>query len=209
MTSRTVTVTLGAALGIAIASSHAGHGAGARTSDPPAGWFVAGDRPADYEMALDADVRDGGRPSARLRATVANAIGFGTLMQQVAAPAYGSQRMRLAGDLRVQGVTGWAALWMRVDGPCGHMLAFDNAQERSARGTADWQPQAVVLDVPAGAEGVAFRALLAGGGTAWVSHLRFEPVPDSVPVTAATRVDAFVARPCGPDAPVNLGLAGR
>src|SRR5215471_16702910 len=41
----------------------------------------------------------------------------------------------------------WAGLWMRVDkGP--NMVAFDNMQNRSIKGTSGWQEYEVVLDVP-------------------------------------------------------------
>ena len=205
---RTAKLAAAATLGAAAAggwAAGAGRGVG-REGERPAGWFPAGSRPQDYEMALDTAVRDAERPSARIRATAPDPAGFGTLMQVIAADAYRGRRVRLAGDLRVRDVGGRASLWMRVDGACGQVLAFDNAQDRAARGTAEWRPQAVVLDVPEGAQGIFFGTLLEGGGTAWVSDLRLEPVPASVPVTAP-RTLASHARPCGPAAPVNLDFA--
>ena len=63
------------------------------------------------------------------------------------------------------------------------MLAFDNMQNRSLGGTADWRLVSVVLDVPVGAEGVAFGFLLASSGEAWVDDVALEIVGSDIDVT--------------------------
>ncbi|MGI8508454.1 MAG: transcriptional regulator [Gemmatimonadaceae bacterium] len=170
----------------------------------PAGWIVAGTRPQDYEAGVDPAVTDSGKPTARLRATVADPAGFVTLMQSISADRYRGQRVRFVGDIRVSNVVGWSALWMRVDGPCMRILAFDNAEKRAARGTTTWAAQPVVLDVPRDAEGISFGVLQSGKGEAWVSGLRLEPVADTVPLT--NMIPAPTEHSCGPSAPVNLAL---
>jgi hypothetical protein len=168
---------------------------------PPPGWFAAGSHPNDYDMGIDTAVKRADKPSVRLTSIVPTPGGFGTMMQVIAADAYRGKRVRLAGDLRVRDVASWASLWMRVDGPCSRSRAFDNAQGRAARGTADWQRMEVVLDVAPDAQGIFFGVLLTGAGTVWVSGLRFEIVPTTVATTAPSIHDA---RRCGPSAPVNL-----
>ena len=71
---------------------------------------------------------------------------------------------------------------MRVDGPQG-VLAFDNMQSRPIKGTADWKPCEVVLEVPGGATAIWFGLLLSGPGQVWFDDLQVEAVDATVPVT--------------------------
>ena len=48
------------------------------------------------------------------------------------------KRIRLSGHARSKDVSDWAGLWMRVDGPKGEPLAFDNMQQRPIKGTGEF-----------------------------------------------------------------------
>ena len=104
-----------------------------QTTTLPEGWGLKGSHPDDYEAGITPDAIDG-KAAAYLRARVASS-GFGTIMQQFKADAYRGQRLRLAALVRSEGVERWAGLWMRVDGPGRHSLAFDNMQNRGITGT--------------------------------------------------------------------------
>jgi hypothetical protein len=157
----------------------------------PEGWLGWGG-PADrehYELVPDKEVFFGGQHSGRLKCTsTAEACleGFCGYGQSIDTDEYRGKRVRLNGWLRTQNVRrGWAGLWLRVDGPDGLELAFDNMQSsgRALRGTRDWKKYEVVLDVPAEAVAVVYGALLSGDGTAWVDDLSLETVDEKVPVT--------------------------
>jgi hypothetical protein len=151
-------------------------------SAAPPGWSVAGSHPSEYEMGLDRATRRSGGASAFLRGRAPTAAGFGTLLQEIDAVEYRGRRVRLSGFAKSSGVTGWAGLWMRVDGPQG-VLAFDNMQSRPIKGTADWKRCDVVLDVSSDASAIAFGLLLAGPGQVWFDDLQIEAVDSTVPVT--------------------------
>jgi len=156
----------------------------------PAPWFMGGDRPAEYEFGLlpDSITQDGNRVvRLRLRERIDSRSGFGTLMQSVHATRYQGQRVRFCAMARAIEVTGWAGLWMRVDGPSG-MAAFDNMQRRALRGSTDWARADVVLDVSQDARSIHFGVLLSGGGAADISQVRFEVVADTVPLTSEERM---------------------
>src|SRR5205823_1432543 len=121
--------------------------------------FLAGNRPSEYQVSLDREVVHGGKSSARMKSIVTPASGFGTLMQTCTAHAYRGQRLRLSGYARTKDVNDWAGLWLRVDGPKGEPLAFDNMQQRPIKGTSEWQKYQIVLDVPADAQEIAFGIL--------------------------------------------------
>ncbi len=149
------------------------------------GWIRNGNAPAEYVMGIDHAVVRSGGGAAFLEATSAPQEHFGSLAQTVAAGRFAGKRVRLAASVRGEGVTTWAGLWMNVNGADGRTLAGDNMQDRALRGTTDWTPLEVVLDVPAGAESIAFGALLEGSGTVWVDDVSLEAVDASVPVTKA------------------------
>src|SRR5690242_9926452 len=97
--------------------------------EAPQGWFLAGNRPADYETGVDAQTVYGGQPSAYLKSKSAAIEGFGTLMQSFSAEEYLGKRIRYSAFVKTDSVQDWTGLWLRVDGVQGS-LAFDNMQTR-------------------------------------------------------------------------------
>jgi hypothetical protein len=96
--------------------------------------------------------------------------------------------------VRVRDVSGWAGLWMRIEGTDSKQpLGFDNMQSRSLSGTTACKRYDVVLDVPVEANAIMAGLLLSGTGQAWLDGVRFEVVDHSVPVT-----DLLAARPAVP-----------
>jgi hypothetical protein len=89
-----------------------------------------------------------------------------------------------------EGVEGWGGIWMRVDDVDKPGTSFDNMQNRPAKGTADWTPYAIVLDVSDNAAGIYFGTLTSGKGQLWITDLRFEVVGTDVPVTSPKMTDS-------------------
>jgi hypothetical protein len=146
-------------------------------------WFMAGDTPQDYTFGIDPTVMLNGKPSAYLKAKVAQPSGFGTMMQAFQGIEYRGKRVRMTGYAKAQAVENWAGLWMRVDGANQTALSFDNMQNRSIRGTLDWKQYAIVLDVPQESVGIFFGILLVGQGQVWLANVQFEIVSSAVPTT--------------------------
>lgn len=160
----------------------------------PPGWFMAGSAPRSYETGIDRAVTYSGPPSAYLKSvSQVPPQGFGTLMQSLQAGDYKGKRVRFSAQVKSESVTEWAGLWMRVD-EGKQVSAFDNMQRRPIRGTTNWTPYAVVLDVSNNATGISFGILLAGTGSVWLNGAKFEVVDDLIPVTG----------PAAPAAPANL-----
>jgi hypothetical protein len=77
---------------------------------------------------------------------------------------------------------------MRVDAhKTSRPLSFDIMQDRSVKGTSDWNKYEIVLDVPEEAYKIAFGALLSGTGQIWFEKFSFEEVNKSVPVTGTLK----------------------
>lgn len=161
----------------------------------PPGWFLAGTKPASYEVGTQESVTYQGHKSVYLKSIASVTEGFGTLMQSFGADKYAGKRVRFSAVVKSQTVEDWAGLWMRVD-KGSQSVAFDNMQNRSIRGTNEWQQYEVVLDVPQDATGISFGVLLSRTGTVWMSDVKFEIVDAGVPTTGASSSDE----------PANLGF---
>lgn len=168
--------------------------------EAPKGWFKAGKSPKDYESAIDRDVVYQGRPSASLKSIVEKPAGFVTLMQMSKADKFRGKRVRFCGYLRSKDIKESAAMWLRIDGPKGEPLGFDNMQQRPIKGTTEWKKYEIVLDVPEKAKELAFGLLLTGPGQIWMADLNFETVGQETATTAASAT-ANVQ-----DAPANLSF---
>jgi hypothetical protein len=103
-------------------------------------------------------------------------------MQTIRAYRFTNSRVRLSGWVKATKGSR-PALWMRVDGPGGEMLAFDNMEGRSRKGPLDWTYQEVVLDVVDGAALLNFGVIAEGNGTVWLDDVVLEQVPTAVKTT--------------------------
>jgi len=147
------------------------------------GWFLTGSKPKDYEISLDPSALREGKPAHLLAFKVGSGKGFGTLMQMFKGTAYLGKRVRVSAWVKSEQVEDWAGVWMRVDGADGKPTAFDNMRSRAIKGSLDWKPYQVVLDVAPDASALAFGILLTGKGKVWMAEPVLEVVDVSVPVT--------------------------
>ena len=152
-----------------------------------AAWFMTGSHAPDYEAGLlpESITYDGSRVMRiRLRVADTEPLGFGALMQRITATRYLGRRVRFSAMARAVEVTGWAGLWLRIDGPGGE-LVMDNMEDRPLRGVTGWTEAAIVLDVPEQAAVLNFGALLSGAGALDLAGLHFEEAAADIAVTAA------------------------
>jgi hypothetical protein len=154
----------------------------------PKGWVVGGTSDGLYAGDVDAEVRSEGAASGTLRSVQPppSAYDFGVLSQGADAGTFRGQRVRFSAMVRTRGVKDWAGLWLRVDGPNGadgQPLAFDNMHDRPIEGDTEWTREAIVLEVPSTASGLAYGLLLTGEGQAWLDDVRIERVGPDVPTT--------------------------
>ena len=72
---------------------------------------------------------------------------------------------------------------MRVDGPKGQMLAFDNMDDRLITSNVEKRRYDIVLDVPLESQHIVYGAILGGGGELYLEEVRLEVVDSTVPTT--------------------------
>lgn len=173
------------------------------TIKAPAGWFRNGAKAENYVVGVDSNETWGGMPSAYVQSLTPNVDGgFGGMMQTTSADNYLGKRVRLSGWIKTENAEQGGQLWLRVDGQeRNQVLQFDNMDNRSVKGTKDWQEASVVLDVPAGARALAYGFFVKGGGKMWVSGQQIQEVGLDVPSTNMVK-----PAPPPPTAPRNLGF---
>ena len=151
--------------------------------EDPKGWMLTGVYPHQYRVGIDRKTVHRGSASGTIKAAPdADTQGFGTLMQMFRADRFREKRLRLSGFVKTENAH-VAGVWLRIDGKNEEPIAFDNMQDRPIKGTTDWTPYEVVLDVGSEAYAVAFGVLLSGPGQVWIDGIRLEEVDTSVPVT--------------------------
>lgn len=163
----------------------------------PEPWKLTGDRRDNYQIGLlpEAETYEGNRiVLLRCRPEITAPAGFGALVQSIRATRYAGRRVRFTATARTEGVTGWAGLWFRVDGPRG-AVALDNMHDRPLRQSTDWTLAAIVLDVPENAASLHFGALLNGPGALRVTRPSFGEVDETVPVTEGPFSEALADEP--------------
>lgn len=164
----------------------------------PKGWYKAGNNPSGYEMGIDSLTFQSGHSSAYIKAINPQPNQFGTLLQPINAENYLGKRLRLSGYIKSQDVTGFAAMWMRVDGNDNKQLELDNMYNREIKGNTGWTKYDIVLDVPSNSKSITFGVLLSGKGEIWFDNFNLEEVDKNVPVTNTTKENKL------PDKPINL-----
>jgi hypothetical protein len=154
-----------------------------------------------YEVGLDPAA--GGLPTLTVRSVFAQKpgpISTGSAYQWLY--GYGGKRVRFSGELKAEGVRGWAGLYLH-DGPNGLDGAVLNAKSGTSplpTGTAvqadrGWHPVNVVLDVPAETTMLGMGLGLVGEGQVWARNLRFEIVgPEVAPTRTLIGVDLAADR---------------
>lgn len=179
----------------------AGFGVWASTlTEPlPAPWALAGKHREHYMPSIDRSTALTASGAKTLQAGPGAEAdnSFGTIMQSIRPTRYAGQRVRFSAMVKTRAVEGWTGLWLRAD-VNGRSAAFDNMQDRALRGSADWQRQEVVLDIPADASMLAFGLLQSGSGQSWMDDLRLEVVDTSVATTARTRIQQLEELPTEP-----------
>jgi hypothetical protein len=147
------------------------------------GWVLSGMNRFSYGIGIDRETFHSGAAAGRIHC-IEHCDSFGTLMQRISAADYLSRRVRFSAWVKAT-PGGKPRVWMRVDGPGGKVLAFDNLDNRAKRGPFDWTQQTIVLEVPASAVSIYFGLILDGKGAAWLDDAALEIVDGKTRLTGS------------------------
>ena len=163
-------------------------------------WIITGTAPDKYKTGIDRTVFHTGTASAFIRSETEDFTPdeYATIMQQFRAERFLGKRVRFSAFVKALEVEGWAGLWMRLDGKFSVTLKLDNMQNRSIKGSVNWNLYSCVLDVPQETELINIGILLNGKGRVWMDNVSFQEVDKTIPVTD------FKIQKEYPDYPENL-----
>ncbi|MBX2797355.1 MAG: hypothetical protein KTR31_06805 [Myxococcales bacterium] len=143
----------------------------------PAGWSA---RPEDA-ATLDAEGAFEGEWAVRLDRDEDSEGEFSTLVRTLPVDFEG-RLVRLRGQIRTEGVTGYAGLWIRLDGP-GGTVALEHLDD-PIEGTQPWKRHVVQAQLESGVTHLTFGGLIVGTGSAWFDDLQL--VVDGKPLDRAS-----------------------
>lgn len=173
----------------------------------PDGWVRTGAKESNYLVGLTEEESHSDSQCAYIESKRFATGAFGTLAQGIKANQYRGKKLVLKAWVKAVDITGWAGLWMRIDGDKSvhkKPLQFDNMHDRPITGTNDWQQFEVKLPVANEASAVVFGVMLCGEGRVLFDD--FELIPDgSIEGEPASQLD-FELDSYINDCPVNLNF---
>jgi hypothetical protein len=152
-----------------------------RGGEHPVGW---GGNPPET-VSLDSKVVHSGKWAVRLARDAGSSRTFSSMGKAIPID-FGGTTIEFRGFLRTEDVTGFAGLFMRVDGAAGD-LAFDNMSDRKLNGSTEWKEYSIKLPLSPKGREVVFGVVLAGTGKAWVDDLQL--LVDGQPITRVPKVE--------------------
>jgi hypothetical protein len=155
-----------------------------------------------YDIGLDPAAEEQGERSLSIKSLVKlmpERVNFAVAEQW--AQGYAGKRLRFSGQMRSEGVSTWAGLFMDEDPTRTTLIQLQGGLEggentlplRGAAGQAPykaWQDVSVVVQLPTTSDSVALGLALVGEGQVWARKLHFEVVGTEVPLTS-TRMLGF------------------
>jgi hypothetical protein len=181
-------------------SGGGGSVAGEVAAGVPRGWtaFPGGgpdSLPGRCVIGIDEAMRSAGTDNLSIRC--ANPLSYGGIYQTFGAVDFRNKRVRFSALMRTLDVVGngrtegVATLWMRVEGAnVQQPLLIARLGERALRGTMDWTPVEIVLDVPGDTARIHIGFIMQTRGQMWIRDLNFEEAPEAevtvVPVDQST-----------------------
>jgi hypothetical protein len=149
---------------------------GPTVNEMPNGWFNSEGHVSNVSTRYSVRVvrRDDGVPGSCVVLSRHNAdkAEFGSLMQRVQARYLAGKTIKYEGELRSEGIDGWAGLWLRVDGDQTPNLIFDNMHNRAIRGTTPWTRFELSVKLPEETVWLNYGIVLSGSGQLWADNCR-------------------------------------
>jgi hypothetical protein len=151
------------------------------------GWNIHAHSSDSYSQRIAEGGAHGGRTFLEVKSTQQGSPTFFSASQGIVAGPYKGKRVRFRAFLKTGDVAEEASVAM-VTGT-GQSSYYATTRGRGAKGSTDWQPQEIVLDVPTDAEELGVSVILRGRGTLGVDDASLEVVdPAKVPVTPESEV---------------------
>jgi hypothetical protein len=163
----------------------------------PKGWKISGNASDKYDIGL---WKVGGQESpmcGMIRSTKKDYFNdeYGSLIQVLSSQKFLGKRVRLTASMKTRAVTAWAGFFLRADNEdADKPLTFDNMHDRPIKGTTDWTPYQIELDIPLNSSKIAFGAILHGTGQIWFDNFNIEEIGESTMSATYVKCDTSLKR---------------
>ena len=134
---------------------------GAGATDVIPGWSTPGFNSGSFSRRIVEGEAHGGRAFLEITSAPEAKGSEFVIVQDLAAGPYRGKRVRFRAHLKTKDLADPAYLWLRSDSDTG--MRFVSTKGRGPKGTTDWGPQDVVLDMSADARGTELRGGRARG----------------------------------------------
>ena len=141
----------------------------------------------NYNMSFEKNPESLDQNIFTIKSVKSKIDGFGTLRKTVQSDSFKGKTVKMTGYVKSNKVKSWAGLWMRVDFYTTQVLAFDNMQNRTIKGTNDWMKYEIVLFVPEEATSISYGTLLDGTGQVWFKDITLDIVDNSLEETGSIK----------------------
>ena len=149
---------------------------GPTVNEMPNGWFNSEGHVSNVSTKYSVRVvrRDNGVSGSCVVMSRHNADKgeFGSLMQRVQARYLAGKTIKYEGELRAEGIDGWAGLWLRVDGDQTPNLIFDNMNNRAIQGSTPWTLFELSVKLPEETVWLNYGIVMSGSGRLWADNCR-------------------------------------
>jgi len=97
---------------------------------------------------------------------------FGVFTGTLPIETFAGKNVEYKGWIKTENVkSGYAGLWLRVDGAERKVLEFDNMNDRGLKGDNDWTQVSIKMDISTDAVNINYGGLFPGEGTVWFDDL--------------------------------------
>lgn len=148
-----------------------------KKSRKPQEWYgpFSGGGVSGYVSEADSLIKTQGKYSLKISIDSTQSVNRSFGACSITIPArYAGTKIQLKGYLKTENIssTGYAGLWMRIDGPPG-VLAFDNMENKKIVGTNNWKEYSIELPLDEDAASIVIGGLLVGNtGKIWLDDLK-------------------------------------
>lgn len=143
------------------------------TQAVPDGWFVWTAK-NEYTYLTDFDIALSGKPSLLItpKKEVLNP-GWTCLARKIPAQYIGKE-IQLTAYMKLQNVSDFAGLMLRIEDSGGNSIKFANLQEKKINGTRDWELYSVKFPLSEDAQTIFIGPILSGSGKLWINDIRIK-----------------------------------
>ena len=125
-----------------------------------------------YKVTADSLVRHSGRRSLRMELLDTTGASRFACVSSTVPAVYEGKQIELRAWVKIENVSEFMGLMLRIDNEDNDVLAFENLQQKRINGSKDWALYSVKLKLPKDAVTIFAGPILAGTGKLWIDDVR-------------------------------------